>query len=339
MSQQIAAIQPDYNALSKNFGGAGVTPAGQEPSWPLPRKPASQTHRWGMDMHGVQSSQLDDTGRVSQLRLAAQGVGTILRSGSCITSPSFREASTVTNEETYTSKVTNQKGKGKAQPTQPTKAERGEAQAKTSLETLLAGLSEDNPVCKDTETQLESAAEKRGLWEGVVQEPLRRALFCVFLCSEVIFSCKSHRNFFQKLPLQIFSCKSHRNIFQKLPLQCRHFLENPLAKNPKTQLLSWKSKTSSCNRIHAGSVQANVRKTQRRRDKTNDVWKMPRRASKRPMQKKQRRRYRLPQNDLITAPLFLLDNSTSLKTVTSLNREARLPKIPFFLSGNSIWAR
>ena len=66
----------------------------------------------------------------------------------------------------------------------------------------------------------QSAAEKRGLWEGVVQEPLRRALFCVFLCSEVIFSCKSHRNF-----------------FQKSPLQCRHFLENPLAKNPKTQLL------------------------------------------------------------------------------------------------------
>ena len=64
--------------------------------------------------------------------------------------------------------------------------------------------------------QKNSAAEKRGLWEGVVQEPLRRALFCVFLCSEVIFSCKSHRNF-----------------FQKLPLQCRHFLENPLAKNPK----------------------------------------------------------------------------------------------------------
>ena len=65
-----------------------------------------------------------------------------------------------------------------------------------------------------------SAAGKRGLWEGVVQEPLRRALFCVSLCSEVIFSCKSHSNF-----------------FQKLPLQCRHFLENPLAKNPKTQLL------------------------------------------------------------------------------------------------------
>ena len=70
------------------------------------------------------------------------------------------------------------------------------------------------------EKGLLSAAEKRGLWEGVVQEPLRRALFCVFLCSEVIFSCKSHRNF-----------------FQKLPLQCRHFLENPLAKNPQTQLL------------------------------------------------------------------------------------------------------
>ena len=62
-----------------------------------------------------------------------------------------------------------------------------------------------------------SKAEKGGLWEGVVQEPLRRALFCVFLCSEVIFSSKSHRNF-----------------FQKLPLQCRHFLENPLAKK-KTQ--------------------------------------------------------------------------------------------------------
>ena len=66
-----------------------------------------------------------------------------------------------------------------------------------------------------------SAAEKRGLWEGVVQEPLRRALFCVFLCSEVIFSCKSHRKF-----------------FQKLPLQCGHFVESPLAKNPKTQLLN-----------------------------------------------------------------------------------------------------
>ena len=66
-----------------------------------------------------------------------------------------------------------------------------------------------------------SAAEKRGLWEGVVQEPLRRAWFCVFLCSDVIFSCKSHRNF-----------------FQKVPLQCRHFLETPLAKNPKTQLLT-----------------------------------------------------------------------------------------------------
>ena len=57
-----------------------------------------------------------------------------------------------------------------------------------------------------------SAAEKRGLWEGVVQEPLRRALFCVFLCSEVIFSCKSHRNFFQKLPhpMQAFSGKPPR---------------------------------------------------------------------------------------------------------------------------------
>ena len=63
-----------------------------------------------------------------------------------------------------------------------------------------------------------SAAEKRGSLGRGRQEPLRRALFCVFLCSEVIFSCKSHRNF-----------------FQKLPLQCRHFLENPLARNEKPQ--------------------------------------------------------------------------------------------------------
>ena len=62
----------------------------------------------------------------------------------------------------------------------------------------------------------DSAAEKRGLWEGVVQEPLRRALFCVFLCSVVICSCKSHRNF-----------------FQKLPLQCRHFLEKPPREKPQ----------------------------------------------------------------------------------------------------------
>ena len=87
----------------------------------------------------------------------------------------------------------------------------------------MKGWGQKRSVCpsKPREPKLLSAAEKRGLWEGVVQEPLRRALFCgFFLCSEVIFSCKSHRNF-----------------FQKLPLQCRHFLENPLAKNPKTQLL------------------------------------------------------------------------------------------------------
>ena len=57
-----------------------------------------------------------------------------------------------------------------------------------------------------------SAAEKRGLWEGVVQEPLRRALFCVFLCSEVILSCKSHRNFFPEIapPMQAFSGRPPR---------------------------------------------------------------------------------------------------------------------------------
>ena len=54
-----------------------------------------------------------------------------------------------------------------------------------------------------------SAAERRGLWEGVVQAPLRRALFCVFLCSEVIFSCKSHRNF--------RNCPSNAGIFWKTP--------------------------------------------------------------------------------------------------------------------------
>ena len=77
------------------------------------------------------------------------------------------------------------------------------------------------PLWSETlKTRCTQQLKKGGLWEGVVQEPLRRALFCVCLCSEVIFSCKSHRNF-----------------FQKLPRQCRHFLENPLAKNPKTQLL------------------------------------------------------------------------------------------------------
>ena len=62
-----------------------------------------------------------------------------------------------------------------------------------------------------------SSWKKGSLGRGSFQEPLRRALFCVFLCSELIFSCKSHRNF-----------------FQKLPLQCRHFLEKPpREKTPK----------------------------------------------------------------------------------------------------------
>ena len=52
----------------------------------------------------------------------------------------------------------------------------------------------------------------REIYQQLKKGVLRRALFCVFLCSEVVFSCKSH--------------------------QCRHFLENPLAKNPKTQLLN-----------------------------------------------------------------------------------------------------
>ena len=62
--------------------------------------------------------------------------------------------------------------------------------------------------------------KKGSLGRGRSGTSAQSFVLCVFLCSEVIFSCKSHRNF-----------------FQKLPLQCRHFLENPLAKNPKTQLL------------------------------------------------------------------------------------------------------
>ena len=65
-----------------------------------------------------------------------------------------------------------------------------------------------------------SAAEKKGsLGRGRSGTSAQSFVLC-FLSSEVIFSCKSHRN-----------------LFQKLPLQCRHFLENPFAKNPKTQLL------------------------------------------------------------------------------------------------------
>ena len=76
-------------------------------------------------------------------------------------------------------------------------------------------------VCSLRKNLSYSQQLKKGVFgKEWVQEPLHRAFFCVFLCSEVIFSCKSHRN-----------------SFQKLPLQCRHFLENPLAKNPKTQLL------------------------------------------------------------------------------------------------------
>ena len=41
---------------------------------------------------------------------------------------------------------------------------------------------------------LETQQPKKGVFgKGSFRKPLRRALFCVFLCSEVIFSCKSHR--------------------------------------------------------------------------------------------------------------------------------------------------
>ena len=58
--------------------------------------------------------------------------------------------------------------------------------------------------------KLFSAAEKRGLWEGVVQEPLRRALFCVFCVlrwfspanlTEISFrNCPSNAGIFWKTP-------------------------------------------------------------------------------------------------------------------------------------------
>ena len=67
-----------------------------------------------------------------------------------------------------------------------------------------------------------SSWKKGSLGRGRSGTSAQSFVLCFFLCSEVIFSCKSHRNF-----------------FQKLPLQCRHFLENPLAKSPKTQLLIW----------------------------------------------------------------------------------------------------
>ena len=57
-----------------------------------------------------------------------------------------------------------------------------------------------------------SAAEKRGLWEGVVQEPLRRAFFCVFLCSEVGFLLQISQKFLSEIapPMQAFSGKPPR---------------------------------------------------------------------------------------------------------------------------------
>ena len=54
---------------------------------------------------------------------------------------------------------------------------------------------------------------KKGVFgKGSFRNLCAELCFVCFLCSEVIFSCKSHRN-----------------VFQKLPLQCRHFLE----KNPR----------------------------------------------------------------------------------------------------------
>ena len=65
-----------------------------------------------------------------------------------------------------------------------------------------------------------SAAEKRGLWEGVVQELLRRALFSCFSVFWGDFLLQISQKFLSEIAP---------------PMQA--FLENPLAKNPKTQLL------------------------------------------------------------------------------------------------------
>ena len=55
-----------------------------------------------------------------------------------------------------------------------------------------------------------SAAEKRGLWEGVVQEPLRRALFCVFC----VLSRFSPANLTE---ISFRNCPSNAGIFWKTP--------------------------------------------------------------------------------------------------------------------------
>ena len=78
-----------------------------------------KTHKWGMDMREAQNPQRDDTGKVSLLCLAAQGIQTFLRSGFEQCSPSSRGASTVTKEEAYAPKVTNENGKGKSDGHEP----------------------------------------------------------------------------------------------------------------------------------------------------------------------------------------------------------------------------
>ena len=68
-----------------------------------------------------------------------------------------------------------------------------------------------------------SSWKKGSLGRGRSGTSAQNFVLCVFLCVLRWFSPAN-------LP---------GNFFQKLPLQCRHFLENPLAKNPKTQLLNW----------------------------------------------------------------------------------------------------
>ena len=70
------------------------------------------------------------------------------------------------------------------------------------------------------ETLVQQFRKRGSLGRGRSGTSAQSFVLCVFLCSEVISPCKSHSNF-----------------FQKLPLQCRHFQENPLAKKPKTELL------------------------------------------------------------------------------------------------------
>ena len=114
----------------------------------------------------------------------------------------------------------------------------------TLIWVCLGSTTQSWPKGTSTWERIRSAAEKKGsLGRGRSGTSAQSFVLCVFLCSEVIFSCKSHRNF-----------------FQKLPLQCRHFLEKPLAKKPQNAAadkgkdpvyLNWRDPQRFIRRQHA----------------------------------------------------------------------------------------